>query len=162
MTDVPGMSYEECLFYEKNLRSVTANTRADGEGLLREAAEIPLRPKVTLFPLEEANRALQMLKDDRISGSGVLVVELSAPHHKYGEVPRKTARKAHATGGSGGVAAGGGRSEVKRSRAGSPHGEPRRSPRPRRRSRRVSPGGVAPSGIALWVRCRIYEMEPKF
>src|SRR5660398_71110 len=38
---------------------------------------------------------------------------------------RKTARKAHATGGPGGVAAGGGRSEVKRSRAGSPHGEPR-------------------------------------
>jgi propanol-preferring alcohol dehydrogenase len=75
MTDVPGMSYEECLFYEKNLRSVTANTRADGEGLLREAAEIPLRPKVTLFPLEEANRALQMLKADRISGSGVLVVD---------------------------------------------------------------------------------------
>jgi propanol-preferring alcohol dehydrogenase len=74
MTDVPGMKYEECLFHEKNLRSVAANTRADGEGLLREAAEIPLRPKVTLFPLEEANRALQMLKDDRISGSGVLVV----------------------------------------------------------------------------------------
>jgi len=74
MSDVPGMMYEECLFHEKNLRSVTANTRADGEGLLREAEEIPLRPKVTLFPLEEANRALQMLKTDRIAGSGVLVV----------------------------------------------------------------------------------------
>jgi len=74
MTDVPGMRYEECLFHEKNLRSVTANTRADGEGLLREAAEIPLRPRVTLFPLEEANTALQMLKADRIAGSGVLVV----------------------------------------------------------------------------------------
>ena len=34
-----------------------------------------LRPKVTLFPLEEANRALQMLKADRISGSGVLVID---------------------------------------------------------------------------------------
>jgi len=74
MSDVPGMTYEECLLHEKNLRSVTANTRADGEGLLREAEEIPLRPKVTLFPLEEANRALQMLKADRIAGSGVLVV----------------------------------------------------------------------------------------
>jgi len=74
MSDVPGMRYEECLFYEKNVRSVTANTRADGEGLLREAAEIPLRPKVTPFPLEEANRALQLLKADKISGSGVLVV----------------------------------------------------------------------------------------
>ncbi|GAB4232908.1 MAG: zinc-binding alcohol dehydrogenase family protein [Deltaproteobacteria bacterium] len=72
MSDVPPMRYEECLFYEKNLRSVTANTRADGEGLLLEAARIPIRPKVTVFPLDEANRALQMLKADRISGSGVL------------------------------------------------------------------------------------------
>jgi propanol-preferring alcohol dehydrogenase len=74
MSDVPGMRYEECLFYEKNVRSVTSNTREDGEGLLREAAEIPLRPKVTAFPLSAANRALQMLKDDRISGSGVLLI----------------------------------------------------------------------------------------
>ncbi len=74
MSDVPSMNYEECLFHEKNVRSVTANTRADGEGLLREASEIPIRPKVTLFPLDEANQALQLLKADRISGSGVLVV----------------------------------------------------------------------------------------
>ncbi|MGE5247224.1 MAG: zinc-dependent alcohol dehydrogenase family protein [Verrucomicrobiota bacterium] len=74
MSDVPRMRYEECLFYEKNVRSVTSNTRADGEALLREAAQIPLRPKVTTFPLEDANRALQMLKNDRISGSGVLLL----------------------------------------------------------------------------------------
>jgi propanol-preferring alcohol dehydrogenase len=74
MSDVPSMRYEECLFYEKNLRSVTANTRRDGEDLLREAAEIPIRPKVTLFPLAEANRALQMLKADELQGTGVLVV----------------------------------------------------------------------------------------
>jgi propanol-preferring alcohol dehydrogenase len=74
MSDVPSMNYDECLFYEKNLRSVTANTRQDGEDLLREAARHPIRPKVTLFPLEEANRALQMLKADEIQGTGVLVV----------------------------------------------------------------------------------------
>lgn len=74
MSDVPGMKYEECLFYEKNVRSVTANTRADGEGLLREAAAIPIRPKVTTFPLEDANQALQLLKADQISGSGVLLI----------------------------------------------------------------------------------------
>jgi len=74
MSDVPSMNYEECLFYEKNLRSVTANTRQDGENLLREAAEIPIRPKVTLFPLAEANRALQMLKADEIQGTGVLTI----------------------------------------------------------------------------------------
>lgn len=76
MSDVPPMKYEECLFHEKNLRSVTANTRQDGEELLREAAEIPIRPKVTLFPLEEANRALQMLKADQLQGTAVLVVAL--------------------------------------------------------------------------------------
>jgi propanol-preferring alcohol dehydrogenase len=74
MSDIPSMKYDECLFYEKNLRSVTANTRRDGEDLLREAAEIPIRPQVTLFPLAEANRALQMLKADEIQGTGVLVV----------------------------------------------------------------------------------------
>jgi propanol-preferring alcohol dehydrogenase len=74
MSDVPAMRYEECLFYEKNVRSVTANTRADGEGLLREAAEIPIRPAVTLFPLSEVNGALQRLKADRIRGSGVLMI----------------------------------------------------------------------------------------
>ena len=73
MSDVPAMKYEECLFYEKNVRSVTANTRADGLGLLREAAEIPIRPKVTTFPLAEANRALQLLKSDRILSTGIQV-----------------------------------------------------------------------------------------
>lgn len=74
MSDVPAMRYEECLFHEKNLRSVTANTRQDGLDFLREAAEIRIRPEVALFPLEEANRALQMLKAGKVQGTGVLTV----------------------------------------------------------------------------------------
>ncbi len=74
MTDIPAMRYGECLFHERNLRSVTANTRQDGEELLAEAARIPIRPKVTLFPLASANRALRELKADRISGTGVLTL----------------------------------------------------------------------------------------
>ena len=74
MSDIPSMKYAECLFYEKNLRSVTANTRQDGEDLLREAAGIPIRPEVTLFPLAEANHALRMLKEDRLQGTGILTV----------------------------------------------------------------------------------------
>lgn len=77
MTPVPAMEYGECLFHEKSLRSVEANTRADGEDLLREAAAIPLRPAVTAFPLEQANTALIRLKEDRIDGTGVLVVSAS-------------------------------------------------------------------------------------
>jgi alcohol dehydrogenase, propanol-preferring len=74
MSDVPAMAYEDHLFHEKTVRSVTANTRKDGEELLREAAGIPIRPRVTLFPLEEANQALRMLKRDELQGTGVLVV----------------------------------------------------------------------------------------
>lgn len=73
MTQIPPLEYERHLFYERDVRSVTASTRADGEGLLREAAEIGLRPQVTRFPLEEANQALLELKQNRIDGSGVLV-----------------------------------------------------------------------------------------
>ena len=74
VSDIPALSYERHLFHEKNLRSVTANTRADGEELLRIAAEIPIRAQTTTFPLHEANRALQQLKHDGIQGSGVLQI----------------------------------------------------------------------------------------
>lgn len=74
LTDIPELNYERHLFHEKNLRSVTGNTRKDGEELLKLAAEIPLRPHTTAFPVAEANRALLMLKKDAISGSGVLMV----------------------------------------------------------------------------------------
>jgi propanol-preferring alcohol dehydrogenase len=74
MTPVPQMDYERHLFYERNVCSVTANTRADGRDLLAEAAQIPIRPHTAVYPLADANRALQDLKADRIRGSGVLVV----------------------------------------------------------------------------------------
>jgi propanol-preferring alcohol dehydrogenase len=75
MTPVPELDYEAHLFHEKNLRSVEANTREDGRGLLREAAEVPVRARVTTFPLREANEALIRLKNDDIDGSAVLVVD---------------------------------------------------------------------------------------
>lgn len=43
--------------------------------MLAEAARIPIRPHVATYPLCDANRALMDLKDDRINGTGVLVVE---------------------------------------------------------------------------------------
>jgi len=73
MTPIPEMDYESCLFHEKNLRSVEANTRADGEALLAEAAEIPIRPEVTAFPLARANDVLIDLKQDLIDGTGLLI-----------------------------------------------------------------------------------------
>ena len=73
MTPVPPLDYERDLFYERNVRSVTANTRADGEELLAEAARIPIRPATTTFPLEDANRALALLKRGGFAGAGVLL-----------------------------------------------------------------------------------------
>jgi propanol-preferring alcohol dehydrogenase len=72
LSDIPPMSYERELFYERNLRSVTANTRKDGEAMLAEAAAVRLRPRVTEFPLAEANRVLQLAREDRLSGTAVL------------------------------------------------------------------------------------------
>jgi propanol-preferring alcohol dehydrogenase len=73
MTPVPSLDYTRELFDERVLRSVTANTRADGEDLLAEAARIPIRPAVTIFPLEAANEALAALKRGAFSGAGVLL-----------------------------------------------------------------------------------------
>lgn len=75
MTAVPPLDYQRHLFYERQVCSVTCNTRADGQALLAEAAAIPIRPQTTAYPLPQANRALQDLKADRISGTGVLMVE---------------------------------------------------------------------------------------
>jgi propanol-preferring alcohol dehydrogenase len=74
LSPIPPLDYERDLFYERNLRSVTANTRADGEALLREVAAIPIRPRVTEMPLGDANRGLRRLKEDGLEGTGVLVM----------------------------------------------------------------------------------------
>jgi len=75
MTPIPAMDYERCVFHERDIHSVTSNTREDGRELLAEAASIPLRPRTTVYPLVDANRALADLKADRISGTGVLVMD---------------------------------------------------------------------------------------
>ena len=73
LSDVPGLVYAEELFREKQLRSVTANTRADGEEFLRLAGALGVRPTVTVRPLAEADRVLADLAADRVTGAAVLV-----------------------------------------------------------------------------------------
>jgi propanol-preferring alcohol dehydrogenase len=53
---------------------VANSTRKDGEELLKLAADIPIRTTVTGFPLKDANRALQLLKQSKIDGAGVLEI----------------------------------------------------------------------------------------
>lgn len=72
MTPIPSLDYTRDLFQERTLQSVTANTRQDGLDLLKEAADIPIRTHTVPFQLEEANFALQQLKNGTIQGAGVL------------------------------------------------------------------------------------------
>jgi alcohol dehydrogenase, propanol-preferring len=72
LSPIPGIAYDRELFGERALRSVTANTKQDGLELLREAAAIPIRAHTRSFRLEEANEALQVLKEGAIKGAGIL------------------------------------------------------------------------------------------
>jgi alcohol dehydrogenase, propanol-preferring len=74
MSDIPSFPYD-LLYQERMIRSVANNTRQDGEEFLRLAAEIPIRTHVQLFPLRDANRALNALKNDGIAGAAVLQVQ---------------------------------------------------------------------------------------
>jgi propanol-preferring alcohol dehydrogenase len=71
MSPIPSLDYD-LLYQERVVRSVANNTRQDGEDFLRVAAEIPIRSQVNLYPLREANRALNDLKNDRVNGAAVL------------------------------------------------------------------------------------------
>lgn len=72
LTDIPSLGYEADLFYERTLRSVTANTRRDGERFLDLAARHHLTVHVQPYPFEEADRALADLAVDRVNGVAVL------------------------------------------------------------------------------------------
>ena len=72
MTQVPPLDYQEHLFREKRLTSVTANTRADGDELLRLAHALSIRADVTTYPFEEADRALSDLAAGAVTGVAVL------------------------------------------------------------------------------------------
>lgn len=73
MSPIPSFSYD-LLYQERMIRSVANNTRKDGEDFLRVAAEIPIHTHAQIFPLREANRALNALKNDAIPGAAVLRV----------------------------------------------------------------------------------------
>ena len=69
---IPSLDYREHLFQEREIRSVTANTREDGRALLELAAAIPIETHTTTYALSAANEALLDLKSDRIRGAAVL------------------------------------------------------------------------------------------
>ena len=70
---IPEFDYDRLLWGERQLRSVANMTRSDARDFLQIAAEINLRPKVTTFPLDQANEALAAVKNDAINGAAVIV-----------------------------------------------------------------------------------------
>ena len=73
MSQIPPLDYD-LLYQERVVRSVANNTRQDGHDFLRVAAEIPIHTEIEIFPLREANRALNALKNDAIRGAAVLQI----------------------------------------------------------------------------------------
>jgi propanol-preferring alcohol dehydrogenase len=69
----PEFDYDRLLWGERQIRSVANMTRSDARDFLQLAAEIGLRPKVTVFRLDQANEALAAVKGDAIDGAAVIV-----------------------------------------------------------------------------------------
>ena len=71
-TDIPALNYDATLFGERRLRSVTANTRQDGETFLALAERLGVRATTAAYPMSEAPRALSDLIHGRFDGAAVL------------------------------------------------------------------------------------------
>lgn len=74
MSAIPEFSYQD-IYWERVIRSVANNTRADGRAFIAEAVQANIQTHTQIFPLTEANEALLALKQDAIRGAGVLVMD---------------------------------------------------------------------------------------
>src|SRR5271156_6190013 len=74
LSDIPVLNYQRPLFQERQLRSVTSNTRADARAFLDFAAEHHIEVTTPEYPLGQADRALSDLSAGRIAGAAVLLV----------------------------------------------------------------------------------------
>jgi propanol-preferring alcohol dehydrogenase len=70
---IPQFDYDRLLWGERQLRSVANMTRADARDFLALAAQTGLQPRVTVFPLDQANEALIAVKNDAVDGAAVIV-----------------------------------------------------------------------------------------
>ena len=72
LSDIPPLRYADHLFHERQVRSVTANTRRDGEELLAIAARERIHVETVSYALADAPAALRDLAHDRVTGAAVL------------------------------------------------------------------------------------------
>lgn len=74
MSDIPAFPYH-LLWNERQIRSVANLTRQDGEEFLSIAPQVPVKTEVTAYPLENANQALNDLRNGQIQGAAVLDID---------------------------------------------------------------------------------------
>jgi propanol-preferring alcohol dehydrogenase len=74
MSAIPEFPYRD-IYWERVIRSVANNTRADGREFIAEAVKAKIQTHTRVYPLAEANEALLALKLDAIKGAGVLLMD---------------------------------------------------------------------------------------
>ncbi len=74
LTDIPVLQYDRDLFRERDLRSVTSNTRQDAAEFLVLAERLGIKVTTTVYPFDAADRALADLAGDRVNGAAVLTL----------------------------------------------------------------------------------------
>jgi propanol-preferring alcohol dehydrogenase len=74
-TSLLKLDYSSHLWLEKEIKSVANVARQDVSEFLKLAAEIPIKPEIQEYTLEEANKALVELKERKIRGAKVLKIE---------------------------------------------------------------------------------------
>jgi propanol-preferring alcohol dehydrogenase len=74
LSDIPGLSYERHLFQERQVRSVTSNTRNDAREFLAFAGQHHIEVTSPEYPLARADDALSDLSEGRIAGAAVLLI----------------------------------------------------------------------------------------
>jgi propanol-preferring alcohol dehydrogenase len=74
LTDIPVLDYQDHLFRERTLTTVTANTRADGEDFLRLAAALDVRPRTTSYSFDQVDQALNDLASGDLTGAAIVQI----------------------------------------------------------------------------------------
>lgn len=74
MSDIPSFPYR-LLWEERTIRSVANLTRKDGEDFLAVAPRVPVETQIQTYTLEAASQALDDIREGRLQGSAVLIVD---------------------------------------------------------------------------------------
>ncbi len=75
MSPIPEMDYNQLLYGEKTIRSVSNLTKEDAKELLEIAPKVPIQSEIEVFEFEDALRALNLVKQAKIQGAGVLKIK---------------------------------------------------------------------------------------